>query len=314
MKPIIPFALLGALLAVGAADAAATVPVGYYSYEGKAGGNLFIPSLVNPASFTGTLTGASATTLTVAANSFTANAFNEGVTFAKFYVEITSGPNAGVGIDIVSNTANVLTLDADITTLGLAGTESVVIRPHVTLKSSLAAAEASLNAFSDNATFYATDGSFVTYIYGADGGTGWSSDFVTNDGGDRPVRPGTGYVLGLIADVALTVTGEVKEADTVVQLGGGVANIVGPVNPLVGTTVPLNATGLGSLVAFTDGITVYQPGPLDTFVSYVPLGDGTISSDFATPTTDTLKNTTGVVVVPAASSSFVIQSGVTVAP
>jgi hypothetical protein len=183
------------------------------------------------------------------------------------------------------------------------------------LKSALAASEASLNPFSDSATFYAADGSFVTYFYGADpGGTGWSSDFASDDGGSRPVAPGTGFVLGLLADVALTVTGEVKAPDTVVQLAGGVVNIVGPVNPLVGTTVSLNSTGFGSLAAFTDSITVYQPGPLDTFVTYFPLGDGTISSDFVTPTTDTLNNTTGAVVIPGATSSMVMESGVTVAP
>jgi hypothetical protein len=71
---------------------------------------------------------------------------------------------------------------------------------------------------------------------------------------------------------------------------------------------------LGGLEAFSDGITVYVPGPLDTSVSYVPLGDGTISSDFATPTTDTLDNTTGVVVIPTAGGSVKLNSGFTVAP
>lgn len=80
-------------LAVGAADAAATTPVGYYDFDGYGGGNIFVPSLVNPASYTGQLTAAGATTLTVAANSFTANVFNEGAAYAKFYAEITSGPN-----------------------------------------------------------------------------------------------------------------------------------------------------------------------------------------------------------------------------
>lgn len=315
MKPIIPFALLGALLAVGAADAAATTPVGYYAFDGKAGGNVFVPGLVNPASFTGALTAAGTTTLTVAANSFTANAYNEGATFAKFYAEITSGPNQGVVLDIVSNTTNVLTLDADVTPLGLTGTETIVVRPHVTLKSALAAAEASLGAFSDSATFYLPDASFVSYIFGA-GATpnGWSSDFATDDGSDRPVYPGAGFILGLGADVDLTVTGEVKTADSVVQLTGGVVNIVGPVNPLVGASVSLNATGFGTLGAFSDSITAYVAGPLVSFTSYVPLGDGNVSSDFATPTTDTIANTTGAVVIPDANKALRLESNVTVAP
>jgi hypothetical protein len=315
MKPIIPFALLGALLAVGAADAAATQPVGYYNFAAVSGGNLFVPSLVNPAAFTGVLTADAPTTLTVAANSFTANAFNEGATFAKFYVEITSGPNTGVNVDIVSNTTDTLTLDADVSALGLVGTESIVVRPHVTLKSSLAAAEASLVGFNDLATFYLPNGTNVSYVFGA-GATpnGWSSDFATDDGSDRPVYPGTGFVLGVSANVDLTVTGEVKTADSVVQLTGGVVNIVGPLNPLVGASTSLNLTGFGTLGAFSDTITVYVAGPLVSSVSYTPLGDGTISSDFTNPTTDTIANTTGAVVIPDANKSLVLESNVTIAP
>lgn len=47
-------------------------------------------------------------------------------------------------LDIVSNTANILTLDADVTSLGLTGNEAIVV-----------------------ATFYLPDGSFVSYFFGA---------------------------------------------------------------------------------------------------------------------------------------------------
>jgi hypothetical protein len=313
MKPYL-FSIIAAAAAIGMAQAqtAYTTPVGYYQFDGKAGGNLFVPCLVKPAAFTGVITAAGATTLTT--SGLIANAFDDGAVYATHYVEITSGPNAGTTVDIVSNTATVITLASDISALSLAGTEGITVRPHVTLKSSLEGAEASLTPFSDVATFYAVDGSTASYIYGADSGTGWSSDFATADGDDRPIPPGTGVILGLAGNVALTVSGETKSGPTVVQLGLGFVNIVGPVNPLVGTTVPLNDTGLGGLEAFSDGITVYVPGPLDTSVSYVPLGDGTISSDFATPTTDTLVNTTGVVVIPTAGGSVKLNSGFTVAP
>jgi hypothetical protein len=49
MKPIIPFALLGALLAVGAADAAVTDPVGYITVSIVGAGETYIsPTLVEP--------------------------------------------------------------------------------------------------------------------------------------------------------------------------------------------------------------------------------------------------------------------------
>ena len=105
-----------------------------------------------------------------------------------------------------------------------------------------------------------------------------------------------------------------KSTSTVVALTAGVVNIVGPLNPLVGTTTPLNNTGFGTLAAYTDSITVYQPGPLSVSTSYVPLGDGTISSDFGTPTTDTISNTTGAVVIPGADTALTLQPGFTVAP
>lgn len=316
MKPY-TYALIAAAAACGlasAAETAYTTPVGYYNFEGVTGGNLFVPSVVNSAAFSGILTGDSSTTLTLAANSLTAGAFNEGAVFATHYVEITSGPNAGVALDIVSNTDSVITLADDISSLNLVGNETITIRPHVTLKSAFAAAESSLAAYTDSATFYLADGSDVTYIYGADGGTGWSSDFATADGNLRPLAPGSGIVLFLSSNADLAVAGEVKTGPTVAMLSAGKVNIVGPVNPLVGTATPLNDTGFGDLAAFTDGITVYVPGPLDTSTSYVPLGDGTVSSDFATPTTDTIQNTTGAVVIPGSDTSVKLNPGFTVAP
>lgn len=219
-------------------------------------------------------------------------------------------------LDIVSNTANILTLDADVTFLGLTGNEMIVVRPHVTLKSCLAAAEASLRAFSDSATYYLPDGSFVSYFFGA-GATpnGWSSDFAADDGSERPVYPGAGFVLGLEADVDLTVTGEVKTADSVVQLSGGVVNIVGPMSPLVGQSVSLNAVGFGMLAAFTDSVTIYAPGTLLTVPhTYFPLGDGTMSLDFVNPTINTIANTTGAVVITDSNKALRLHSNVTVAP
>ena len=316
MKPL-TYSLIAAAFACGLASAvttAYTTPVGYYGFAGKGGGNLFVPALVNPAAFAGTLTGATSTTLTLAASSLTLNAFNKGAVYATYYAEITSGPNAGVALDILSNTGSVITLIDNISALSLTGTETITVRPLVTLKSALAGAESLLNPYSDSATFYAVDGSSTSYLYGADGGTGWSSDFVTADGNLRPIAPGSGFVLGLLADVALPISGEVKASSTVVMLGAGVVNIVGPMDPLVGTTTPLNNTGLGSLAAYTDGISVYVPGPLVVSTSYLPLGDGTISSDFATPTTDTIANTTGAVVIPAAPTALRLNPGFTVAP
>lgn len=315
MKPkTLKTILLAALLAPAAlfADTATTTPVGYYTLSGVAGNNLVVPSLVNPQVFAGKLTAASSSTLTVAAGSLTAGALNAGAVYATHYAEITSGPNAGVILDIASNTASVITLSVDISALNLSGTESIKIRPHVTLKSALAGAEATLAAYTDSATFYAPDGSVSTYYYGGDGATGWSSDFATADGDVRPITPGSGFILGLSSSISGTVSGEVKSTNTVVQLAAGQINIVGLLNPLSGSSTDLNLTGFASLAPFSDSVSIYSPGDLSTVTTYYALGDGTVSSDFASATTDRLNNTTGAVVTANANASLTLLPGFTV--
>jgi hypothetical protein len=302
--------LLAAAFATGAAFAATayTTPVGYYEFDGKAGGNLFVPSFVNSPAFAGAITGSSATTLTVAANSLTENAFNAAGGYATHYVEITAaGTNQGVVIDIASNTTSVITLASDITPLALAGTETIAVRPHVTLKSAFAAAEASLVGFADSATFYGSDGSITTYLY--DGAGGWTSDFSTPDGNPRPIAPGTGVVLGLTADADLTVVGEVKSSPVVVQLTAGVVNIVGPVNPLVGDSSRIVDLGFADMAAFADSLTLYNPGTLTIGDTYLADGAGNVTKDFSTPSLDELSHTIGAVLTAAGNSSLRINSG-----
>jgi hypothetical protein len=202
-------------------------------------------------------------------------------------------------------------LDSDITSLALAGTESIAIRPHVTLKALFEDEEANIASFSDTATFYEANGSLTTYFFD---GTNWTSDGSTPDGNDRPISPGTGFVFNVIADVALTVVGEVKESPTVVQLNGNsVVNVVGPVNPLVGETDTVQSLGFAALVPFQDTITLYQPGTITLLATL--FSDGTnVTEDGSTPSTATLGATTGGVVSAVADTSIRVNSGFTVAP
>jgi hypothetical protein len=313
MKTKITYSLLAAAAACSLANAqttAYTTPVGYYNYDAKAGGNLFVAGLVNATVFTGAITADGATTLTVNSEAITAGAFNSANSYATHYVEITqAGSNQGVVIDIASNTNSVITLASDISALNLAGTETISVRPHVTLSAVFAAAEASLSAYSDNVTFANPDGSSNTYYYLESGV--WSSDFATPDGSDRPIAPGTGVVFSTAADLPLTVVGEVKSTDTVVQVsGGGVVNIVGPVNPLAGSSGLIKDLGFADMEAYSDNITIYPPGNLETSIAtYYALGDGTVSVDFATPSDDTFSFTQGAVYAAASDTSIRIKSG-----
>jgi hypothetical protein len=312
MKPFIPYSLLAAFAACGLASAqtAVTTPVGYYNYDAKAGGNLFVPGLIESPAFSGAITADGATTLTLPAASLTAGEFDEGAEFPTHYVEITeAGANQGVVIDIVSNTASEIVLASDITALSLAGTETIVVRPHVTLANVMAAAEANLASFSDAATFYNPDGSSDTYYF--IGSSTWSTNFSDPDGSDRPIPPGTGFVFDTAADVALTVTGEVKESATVVQIsGGGVINIVGPINPLVGDSAPIKDLGFADMSPFSDNITVYPPGDLiNSIGTYYADGAGEVTIDFVNPSTDTFSFTKGAILAAAVDTAFRIQSG-----
>lgn len=321
------YSLLAAALACGISHGAATaytIPVGFYDFDAQAGGNIFVPGLINTPAFVGPITAATdnadpiADTLTVA-SSLTANAFNELPAVitppavpvrAAYYVEITqAGANQGVVIDIVSNTSSVITLASDISALALAGTETIAVRKHVTLASAFASAEANLSLFSDNCTFYNPDGSNETYYF--IGGGVWSSNLADDDGSTRPIPPGTGLILTTAADVALTVAGEVKTTDIVVQIAGaGVVNIVGSVNPLVGSTDLIKNLGYANMAAFSDNITLYAPGDLETPLgTYFALGDGTVSTDLINASNDTFLFTTGGFYVAAADTAFRIKSG-----
>jgi hypothetical protein len=320
MKTQFTFTLLVAAAAIGMAQAqtAYTTPVGYYDFDAKAGGNIFVPGLIESPVFAGAITAAGTNTVTVATEAITAGAFNEtpasvSPSFparATHYVEITqAGGNQGVVIDIESNTNSVITLASDISALSLAGTETILVRPHVTLASAFAGAEPSLAAFGDNATFYNPDGTGETYYFIASGE--WSSNFADNDGGARPIPPGTGVIFFTGADVGLTITGEVSSSDVVVQItGGGVINIVGPVNPLVGDSALIKDLGFADMVPYGDNITIYPPGDLETAINtYYALGDGTVSTDFVNPSNDTFSFTKGAIFTAGADAAFKVKSG-----
>lgn len=313
MKTYLPYSLLLAAAASGlafGAETAYTTPVGYYNYDAKLGDNYFVSGLVNTPAFGGLITGSTATTLTLAANALTASAYNAVSGTPTYYVEIVAaGANQGVVIDITSNTATSITLASDISAMALAGTEQIFIRKHVTVLSLFAGTESMLNAFSDSITFFNSDASTITYFY--IGAGAWSSDFSNSDGNNRPIDPGTGFIFNTAGDVKLTISGEVKTSPTVVQItGNGVVNIVGPVNPLVGSSKQIVQLGFANMAAFSDSITFYAPGDnITPLLTYFADGAGNVTSDFINPSLDTFDYTKGVIFSSASDTSFRILSG-----
>jgi hypothetical protein len=140
MKPIIPFALLGALFAVGAAKAAVTDPVGYITHSiagnpsaNPSGADTFIgPVLTRTVDFAGS-TSASPSGLTTLT-------FAGGVPATldpSSYLEITSGTSEGWWSQIVSSTATTIVISDTVPTL--TGNVQVKVRKLMTVGAFLGA-------------------------------------------------------------------------------------------------------------------------------------------------------------------------------
>jgi hypothetical protein len=145
MKPIIPFALLGALLAIGAADAAATKPVGYTSATifgafgpGNPKNNVVAPDLQNPASWAGTVASVSGDVVTLTSAALTPAAYNPvpfSFTSYSYFIETADGYWA----HIVSNNATSVTLEAG-AGVNFSNGEAVTIYRHLTISDVFGAA------------------------------------------------------------------------------------------------------------------------------------------------------------------------------
>lgn len=176
MKPIIPFALLGALFAVGAAKAAVTDPVGYTTAPLVSGFNIIGIPLSESVSAAGTFETISGTSLTDTGIDFTATlAAGEPHT-----LRITSGVNAGTNTEIVSWAANTIVTKNDISSLIIA-TDTYEIRKTLTVRDAFGAAnEAGLTAGNTNfagadLVWVQTDTGFSQVFYNATAGAGFGA-------------------------------------------------------------------------------------------------------------------------------------------
>lgn len=279
-------ATLLATVAGSFAQTAVTDPVGYITMPVTGGGTSASPSrsyigatLVNKTEFSGTVASVAGATVTFAANSFTAGAYNDDAANGNlFYIEITSGSNAGAWTDIVSNTAtDIVTLD-NISGLLSAGT-SVKIRKHHTVNSLFGANNSAgfasgidlstadelqfLNAATQQATtvFFSTD----------DLNPGW----VTASGaaaGNMVVAPGDGIKVSRKSAAALPIiqVGHVKTGPTWLPIEPGVNVVTIP----LATGVTFDNSGLAAVGGLNGGIDVGAADEVGVLVS------GTFTNNF----------------------------------
>jgi len=268
MKPIIPFALLGALLAVGAADAAATTPVGYTTNLVKAAFsptsakvNFISLPLVNSASWAGSVTSVlgDVVTLNVGTSPLTAGAYDKfgplafsGTTVYRYYIETADGYYA----QIESNATGTVTVETGAGS-NFSPAELVTIRRHRTMSDLFGPAnEAGLQGTgtgdpneADNINIIDETNGGNVGIFPAPGVIVGATfvDASFNDADDYPVYPDQGLqiVRRGATDLPITVTGEVHAIPTQIQIGTGFQ-----IRPVV-LPVPV---ALGGLALYTGNI------------------------------------------------------------
>ena len=253
-------ALAAGLLAQSAFAQSSTPVIGYYKFDVPSGTTAWSCGFVAKIDFQAAMTARAlvsagnpsavppvspTSSITVAGTPWTAGAFN------SHYVEIVSGPQAGLVLDIVSNTANQLTVLGNLTVapLQLSGTEVFAIRKHATL-GTVFSNGGGLTAGSDTVTLVSQQGT-KTFVYN---GLNWE-DADLNDASGEIIYPGQGFIIfnGGAPDVVTFGGNEiayVKNTPTKVPLFPGIPNIVGLPSPLVATssTDPIfNTTAVNTL-------------------------------------------------------------------
>jgi len=229
--------------------------VGYYKKTFPAGGSLQSVALLKPVTFQGAATSISSAVLTSTGANWTANAFAPVNGLPAYYVEITSGPREGYLYDVVSNTANTVTVDD--TSISAAGTTpSFIIRAHTKL-SDVLGPTVSMSDYQDQATVYNSDGTYSNFLRDSSTATGWLDATLFSES-DAVIYPSQGYVLTSSVSGNYTVTGTLKSTKTAVPLFPNVPNIVSLANP-GGVSKDVQVVNLGANMAdFQDQVAKYN--------------------------------------------------------
>lgn len=273
MKPIIPFALLGALLAIGAAKAATTTPVGYNTQKIVAGQfNVIGLDMHQPTLAAGILDAVTSNSV-----SDTQVDFSTIVTPGTTYIlEITNGSGNGIIQESIGTSGSALSLSADITSIVTPGTTTYVLREASTIADIFGAAnsvglQASANADPAEAdVIYLPDGAggFTQIFYStADGFTGWFDTVNFADASNTPIVYTDGFVVERkgATTLDLVVSGELKKTPTVLSIDQPFT--------YVGGVYPAGSTfGTTNLSTFVQGSANADPAEADIF--YLPDGLG----------------------------------------
>jgi len=203
--------------------------------------------------------------LNVSGTPFTANQFAPVGGLPSHYILLTSGAQAGLVADILSNTASSVTVGSgDLS--GVSYNPSFVIRPHLKA-STLFANSAGLEDYADTLNIFNSDGTTTSLLRDSTSTTGWV-DAASLSATDAVVYPGQGFLLNTTSGGTFTTTGVVNPNSVAVPVFAGLVNLVSGSDP--SSSVPLQTSGIG------DGLEVYA----DTVGSFSTDGSLTQSGTY----------------------------------
>jgi hypothetical protein len=227
---------------------------------------------------------------------------------SSHYVEIISDgvtSHEGLILDIKSNAAG--SVDVYVPSGYVPGASiTYAIRKHATL-SSLFPAGSGLVDYEDIVALYNENG--VKSVFELDGGA-WIRSSNGAAAENTVIYPGQGMVITCAAARTILVGGTelayVKNTNTRVPLyiaPGGVPNIVGIINPLVGNdpadSSPVAKLGLGGLEEYADIVVFYATTGQLTKTGVYEIQDGVLTDSFSgapAPSNLSLKNGSAVVI------------------
>jgi len=310
-KKILQLAIMSGIILVNgvamAVDSYSQV-VGYEKKSFAAGTTGHGMGFVKAAKFQGTASSVTGNSLSVGAASFTANEFAPANGLPSYYIQITSGTQTGLVVDIIGNTTTQLNVDAG-DLAAVSGTPSFVVRPHVKV-SDLFNGNTDLGDYSDTITLYNADGSTTVLLRDSSQTTGWL-DTTSFSASDAVVYPGQAFLLGTSTAGSFTTTGVVNASTTLVPLYAGLVNLVSISNPSSGKNIQQVNLG-ANLSDYADTVgTFTNDGQLSQNNSLLWAGatDGFLdTTTFATATGVTAGGTAAMIVNASSNTTWIQPS------
>ena len=242
--------------------------VGYNTSSFPAGTSGHGVGFVKAALYTGSASKLSPTSFSAAGLTAANNSLAPVSGLPTHYVEIVSGANEGLIMDIVSNTGTTVVVDGDLSSVG--ATEQIAVRAHVKA-SEVFAGNTSLADFTDTLLVYNADGSSYTLLRDSSSPSGWVDPNLFSPA-DVVIYPGQAFLLSTASAGSFTTTGNVKSTATLIPLYASSLNYISAGNP--STSPDIQVSGLGAnLAAYVDTVATFvNNGSFEQSATYLWAG------------------------------------------